>query len=265
MPPRREKLRRASQAVEEHAQRGDQLRDQRRPRRATHAHAAACNQHNVQRHVDNRRYRKERKRRNRVAHASPRRRQVVVRAGREDARKHDHEIARHAGAHLLRHAHPQKQTRQQAKGQPRQRQRGACADPQRGAHRAAHALAILHAEELAEHHAAPHAQTQHHTAEQYKQRKGSAHRRQRILPDIAAHHPCVHHIVHLLKQVARHQRQAEAKQPRTDRAARQIHHHKSPGTRMRCAYCTRLRSIWQVGREADTAACHFRQKLAHAP
>ena len=163
----------------------------------------------VQHHVQDRRHCQKDQRHHRVADGAEKVCKVVVEESGRDAEEDDEEVVLHQRLQLFGHPqHPedavQPQIDQQVQHQrdPRDEDEGLEHAP---AHFFGFAAAILHRDGRA----AAHAQAQQNRGEEGHEGVGRADRRQRVGAEEAPHHPCVGDVVHLLQQVAEHERQGK--------------------------------------------------------
>ena len=86
-----------------------------------------------------------------------------------------------------------------------------------------HLIVALGAVILADDHARAAGQPQKEADKRVDDGRDGAHGGKRLVADIVAHHPGVHHVVQLLEQVAHHQRQGEIDQMLRDAALGHVH------------------------------------------
>ena len=134
---------------------------------------------------------------------------VVIQKSSHDAQKDDEQVFLHQGAQLLRHPpHPQDAVQSQIH-QHVQHQRNTRNEDERKEHALPHPVlltaAILHGNGRA----AAHAQAQQNRGKKGHKGIGRAHCRQRVCAKKAAYHPCIRNVIHLLQQIAQHQRQGK--------------------------------------------------------
>ena len=202
-------LREFFESVQPDANAGHELREHCCARRALHSPVQHQHAHKVQNDVQHRRNRQKQQRHHRVANGAQQVCKVVIQKSSRNAQKDDEQVFLHQWAQLLRHPqHPQDSVQSQIH-QHVQHQRDACNEDERKEHALPHpvllAAAILHGNGRT----AAHAQAQQNRGEEGHEGIGRAHCRQRVCAEKAAHYPCIRNVVHLLQQIAQHQRQSK--------------------------------------------------------
>ena len=92
-----------------------------------------------------------------------------------------------------------------------------------GVHRLPHLFLPLGAVILADDHARAAGEAKEKADQRIDHRPYRAHGGKRLVADVVAHHPGIHHVVELLKKIAHHQRQGKVDQMLCDAALRHVH------------------------------------------
>ena len=188
---------------------GHELREGGGGRGPLHAPVQHQHAHQVQDHIEHCRHSQEQQRDHGVADGPQKVCKVGIQKGGRDTQKNDAEIFLHQRDDLLRYPqHPQNAAQPQVH-QHIERHRHARDEHEGLEHALPHAglfpASVLHGDGCA----AAHAQPQQDGGEKGHEGVGRAHRRQRIRAEEAPHHPGIGDVVHLLQQVAEHQRQSK--------------------------------------------------------
>ena len=215
-----------AQKAQQDAHCAERLREHRGRRRARDARMQSEHKQQVKRDIRQGGEEQKQERREGIAHAAQHGGEKIVQEDEGNTREDDAQIRGDVGHNLRRDTHEQQERGQRDIGQHRQQQRNQRDHHERVDHGGLHAVGPALAVELAEHHAAAHAQPQQQAGEQHHQRKRAAHGGQRDVAEEPADDPGVHDVVQLLQQIAGDQRQAEENQPAADGALRQIPLHR---------------------------------------
>ena len=205
----RAELRELFQGVQSDADAGHELREGGGCRGPPHAPVPHQHAHQIQDHIEHCRHGQEQQRDHGVTDGPQEVCKVVIQKGGRDAQKNDAEIFLHQEDELFRHTQYPQDAIQPQVHQHIERHRHARDEHEGLEHALPHAglfpAAVLHGDGCA----AAHAQPQQDGGEKGHEGVGRAHRRQRIRAEKASHHPGVGDVVHLLQQVAEHQRQSK--------------------------------------------------------
>ena len=207
--PFRAELRELFQGVQADAHAGHILGKDSRPGGTLHAPVKHKDTDQIQDHIQDGRHGQKRQRHHGIADGPQKVCEIVIQKGGRNAQKDDEQVVLHQRAKLCGHPqHPQNAVQTQIDQQVEHQ--GDARNKQEGLeHALPHLLGLAAAVLHGHSRAAAHAQAQQDRGEEGHQGVGGPHRRQRIRAEEAAHHPSVGNVVHLLQQVAEHQRQGK--------------------------------------------------------
>ena len=205
------------------ADRRAELGDDGRVGHALHAHAERDDEQQVKSGVQRRRHQQEVERPSGIAHRAQNARAHVVKQQSGHAREIVRQIRLRFGKHLGRRVlHAQRHGRND-NAQHRERHGHRRRQHDGRVHRLVHLALVTRAEILRNHHARTAGQPAERADEQIDDGPDGTDGGKRLAADVVAHHPGIHHVVKLLKQIAQQQRNREIQQMMKRLAHRHVH------------------------------------------
>ena len=230
-----------TQADEQAQQRGEQLAEHGRPRRARHAHAERDDEHDIQHDVEQRREHEEDQRRFAVSQRAQHIRDHVVEDRRARAEQDDEHVGVGVGVYVRRRFHPVQDGVRETAERRRDEQRKADGQQPRDRDAAPHPGFVVRAAALAETDAEAARKALHEAEHEVDDARRGADGGQRVRAERAADDDRVRDGVEKLKQTAADDRQRKTKQNGKRFALGQILCHKN-------ASCLRRNALHSVQR-----------------